>query len=418
MTTPKPTAMAIDKQGLPSTPVLKRTLGLPLLVLYGLGVTVGAGIYVLVGSAAGRAGVHAPIAFLVAAVVMAFTAASFAELAVRFPVSAGEAAYVAAGLRSDRLALVVGLLVIAAGVISAAAISQGAAGYIGVLVPASPVVLVTAVVLGMGTIAAGGIAQAVGLAAIMTLIEIGGLLVIVGAGFWQQPQLLADLPLAVEGLGTAAPWPGIMAASLLAFFAFVGFEGMVNVAEEVKHPSRTLPLAILITLTISTALYVLVVWVIIRAVPPAELAASAAPLSLAYERLTGASPVLISLIAIIATINGVIVQMIMASRVVYGLACQGNLPSALGRVSSITHTPLAATALVVAITLALAVAFPINRLAEMTSRTMLVIFAFVNLALFALKWRGDIAPPTIDMPIAVPILGFLTCLGLLIADLV
>ncbi len=418
MTAPEPTAMAIDKHGLPTTPVLKRTLGLPLLVLYGLGVTVGAGIYVLVGSAAGRAGVHAPIAFLVAAIVMAFTAASFAELAVRFPVSASEAAYVAAGLRSDRLALIVGLLVVSAGVISAAAISRGAAGYIGVLVPASPVVLVSVVVIAMGAIAAWGITQAVGLAAIMTVIEIAGLLVIVVAGFWQQPQWLADLPLAVEGLGTAAPWPSIMAASLLAFFAFVGFEGVVNVAEEVKQPARTLPLAILITLTITTALYIVVVWVIIRAVPPAELAATAAPLSLAYERLTGASPVLISLIAIIATINGVIVQMIMASRVVYGLACQGNLPAWLGRVNAITHTPLAATILVVAITLTLAVAFPIDWLAEMTSRAMLVIFAFVNLALFALKWRGEPAPPGIAMPIAIPVLGFLTCVALLIADLV
>ncbi len=400
-----------------ASPELSRTLGLGLLVLYGLGVTVGAGIYVLVGTAAGRAGVHAPLAFLVAATVMAFSAASFAELAVRFPVSAGEAAYVEAGFRSKALALVTGLLVVVAGVVSAAAISQGAAGYIAVLVPAPAAVLVTGVVLAMGLVAAWGIKEAVSIAAVMTLIEIGGLLAIVGAGLWRDPAILSDLPLAFGNLDAAGVWPGVLGASLIAFFAFIGFEGMVNVAEEVKRPERTLPLAIAITFVVSTVLYIAVVWVVIRSVSPAELATTTAPLSLAYQRLTGASPLAISLIAIVATINGVIVQMLMASRVVYGLARRGALPAVLGRIDKRTRTPLLATALVVVLILIFAVAFPIDRLADATTRVMLVVFALVNLALLAIKLRGDAPPSPVMVPTLVPVLGAISCLGLLLADL-
>lgn len=398
-------------------PALQRSLGLPLLVLYGLGVTVGAGIYVMVGTAAGRAGINAPVAFVIAAIVMAFSAASFAELAVRFPVSAGEAAYVLAGLRSKSLALLAGLLVLSAGIVSAAAISRGAAGYLGVFVAAPTPVLVALVVIGMGAIAAWGIREAVGLAAIMTLIEIGGLMIVITAGLWRDPSILAALPQALTGLQGAAPWPGVLGASLVAFFAFIGFEGMVNVAEEVRRPERTLPLAIALTLVLTTLLYILVVWVVIRSVPAAELAASPAPLSLAFERLTGASPVFISAIAVFATVNGVIVQMVMASRVLYGLARQDAAPAALGRVNALTKTPLNATILVVVVTLVLAVAFPLDWLADMTTRVMLVIFALVNVSLLQLKRRGALAPAGFQVPQWVPVLGALSCTGLLIADL-
>lgn len=398
-------------------PALKRSLGLPMLVLYGLGVTVGAGIYVMVGTAAGRAGVHAPVAFLIAATVMAFSAASFAELAVRFPVSAGEAAYVQAGLRSHSLALLVGLLVIAAGVVAAAAISRGAAGYLGVFIGAPPAVLVACVVVAMGAVAAWGIREAVGLAAIMTLIEVGGLLAIIGAGLWGNPVILTELPQAFVGLGERTPWPGVLGASLLAVFAFIGFEGMVNVAEEVRRPERTVPLAIAWTLGLTTLLYILVVWVVIRAVPAADLAASPAPLSLAFERLTGASPLVIAAIAVFATINGVIVQMVMASRVVYGLARQDALPAWLAHVNDATRTPLNATGLVVAATLLLAVAFPLDRLADMTTRVMLIIFGLVNASLLALKWRGEPLTGSFTAPMWVPALGVLSCAGLLAADL-
>ena len=402
----------------PPAATLDRAIGLPLLVLYGLGVTVGAGIYVLVGAAASRAGVHAPIAFLVAAAVMALSAASFAELSVRMPVSAGEAAYVLEGLRSRRLSLLVGLLVIAAGTISAAAISRGAAGYIGVFTSWPDAALVAAVVLAMGAIASWGISQAIGLAAVMTVIELAGLLAIVGAGLWKDPAMVARLPEAWSGLGSVTAWHGILGASLLAFFAFIGFEDMVNVAEEVKSPERNMPLAIAITIGVTTVLYMLVVWVVVDAVPAGDLAASRAPLSLAFERITGAPPHVVTTIAIFATINGVIVQMIMASRVVYGLAHQQSLPGWLGQVNATTRTPVNATILVVATCLLLAVAVPVAQLAELTTRVMLVIFVLVNASLVAVKLRaGQSVRPGFAVPLAIPVLGLVTCVLLVVAGL-
>lgn len=403
----------------PPAPTLKRTLTLTNSVLYGLGVTIGAGIYVLIGAAVARAGMYAPLAFLIAAVLMGLTAASFAELGGRMPVAAGEAAYVRAAFQSDRLATLVGLLVIAIAVVSAAAISVGSAGYVGVFLALPEPVRIALVVLAMGTIAAWGIKESVVFAGVMTVIEVGGLLLLIAVGAWSSPDLVTRLPEAVPPLGSPMAAAGIAGAALLAVFAFLGFEGLVNIAEEVRDPQRTLPRAIFLTLALTTVLYILVVWVALVAVPAAELAASTAPLALVFERLTGASPRTMSLIAIVATVNGVIVQIIMSSRVLYGLAAQGSLPGWLAAVSPITRTPLKATALTTAAVLVLALSFPLAQLADFTSRITLVLFALINLALLRIKSREDAAPAnTYVAPRWVPWAGFVSCVALVAADVV
>jgi basic amino acid/polyamine antiporter, APA family len=401
-------------------PALARRLALPLVVLFGLGVTIGAGIYVLVGATAGRAGMHAPLAFLLAALVMAPTAASFAELAGRMPVSAGEATYVRLGLGSERLGLIVGLLVVTVGIISAAAISQGSAGYIRALFPIIPWALVIPlVVLLTGLVTAWGILESMAVAGVMTLIEIGGLLVIIIVGVRHSPDVITRLPEMWHGLSAMGALSGMLSAMLLAFFAFIGFEGLANIAEEVKEPERTLPRAIFITLVLSTLLYVAVTWIAIVAVPRAELAASRAPLSLVFERVTGASPMAISAISTVATVNGIIAQMVMASRVLYGLAEQGLLPTALARVHPVTRTPILATAVVMILVYVLAAAFALERLAETTSRLTLIIFAFVNAALVQLKRSGRPAPTTaFVVPIGIPAAGFCLCVMLLLTELI
>ena len=398
-------------------PALARTLTLPLAVLFGLGVTIGAGIYVLIGAAAGRAGMHAPLAFVLAAIVMAPTAAAFAELATRYPVSAGEAAYVRAGFNSDRLSLLVGLMVIAVGFLSAAAISRGCAGYLRELTGLPVSVLVPLVVLAMGAITAWGIRESVLVAATMTVIEIAGLLAIVLAGATHSPDMVARIPEIWSGMTSLAAITGVIAASLLAFFAFIGFEGLANIAEEVKEPARTLPRAIFWTLLASTLLYIAVVWVALVVVPRAELAQSQAPLSLVFQRVTSAPPVLITVIAVVATSNGIIVQMILASRVIYGLGKRGQLPEFLARVGSTTQTPLAATAVVVALVLAAATTLPLEALAEWTSRLTLLIFAMVNAALVAIKRRAG-PGAEFTVPAWVPLVGCCLCLLLLAADLI
>ena len=202
-------------------------------------------------------------------------------------------------------------------------------------------------------------------------------------------------------------------------FCFVGFEDLVNIAEETKRPAVTLPWAIFLTLGITTLLYVLVSAVAVLMVPIDALAQSKAPLSLVFERVAKMPPGLISAIAVIATLNGIVVQMIMASRVLYGLARQGHIPTAFGRVHPLTRTPVFATVVVVGVILALALLFPMERLAEMTARFTLVVFALVNAALVLIKWRGEPAPVEAFVVWSwVPILGVLNCLLLLAVDFI
>lgn len=396
-------------------PRLKRSLNLPLLVLYGLGTTIGAGIYVLVGAAAGRAGIYAPMAFIAAAVGIAPTAASYGELASRYPVSAGEAAYVNAGFGSRAMSLFTGWLVIVSGVVASAAIAIGCAGYIRTFVELPLSLVVTVVIVVMGLVAAWGIVESVLLAALFTLIEAGGLLVLVYAGLSHDSDLILRVPETFPPITEMGIWLGIANAGLLAVFAFIGFEDMVNVAEETRRPRITLPWAIFLTLAITTILYTLVTMVAVLAVAPAELARSEAPLSLVYQRLTGASPAMISGVAIFATANTILVQLIMASRVVYGMAEQGTMPKLFTRVNALTRTPLFATFAIVAATLILALGFNLERLAEVTSQIVLVIWALANMALVFIKLRKGPEPDdAFIVPLWVPISGFVFSCALLV----
>lgn len=389
---------------------LKRSLNLTLLVLYGLGTTVGAGIYVLVGSAAGRAGLYAPMAFLVAAVGIAPTAAAYAELAGRYPVSAAEAVYIEKGFKSRFMSTLSGLLVIFSGVVAAAAITVGCAGYIRVFFDIPLWAAVLAVVTSMGLVAAWGILESVLLAALFTLIEVGGLMILVLVGFSGSDSVLPEVTKVFPSLDDGVIWAGIASAGLLAVFAFIGFEDMVNVIEETKRPAVTMPWAIGLTLLITTLLYALVTAVSVLSVSPDELAGSEAPLSLVYERLTGRSPIIISAIAIFATLNTILIQFIMASRVMYGMADRSALPRVLARINNKTRTPLVATACVVLITTVLALAIPLDKLAEYTSMMILFIWALANLALVFVKVRHEPAPPNaFQVPLWVPVLGLLFC---------
>lgn len=397
---------------------LNRSLSLPLVVLYGLGVTIGAGIYVLLGATAGKAGTYAPSAFVLAAVVMVFSAASFSEMSSRFPVSAGEAAYIEAGFRLPSLSLVVGLMVILSGIVSSAAITIGSTGYIRELVAVDRSVLIIFVVCAVAGIAAWGILESVAFASLFTLLEAGALIAVVVAGFMDWPGVYDKAPAFVPAISNVDAWTGVVGAGLLAFFAFIGFEDMVNLAEEVKNPKKTMPWAIFLTLIMATALYVMVAMVAVVSVSPDELAASEAPVTLIFDRTTGLSPTTITAIAIVATLNGVIIQIIMASRVLYGLGKKGALPALFATVHPVTRTPLIATGTIALIVLILALFFPLQGLAEWTSRIVLTIFTLVNGSLILLKCRSDV-PPTdgFSVPLWVPVCGVVSCLLFLLGDL-
>lgn len=402
-----------------ASPRLVRSLTTTHAVLYGLGVTIGAGIYVLVGLAAGRSGMHAPLAFMGAALVMAFSAASFAELGTRMPVSASEAAYVQAAFRLDWLSLGVGLLVVTTSIISAATISVGSAGYVAVFLPIPTPWIISGVVLAMGAVACLATVQSVTFAGVMTLIEVGGLVLIIVAGLSHGTDVVTRLPEIWPSAGDTTAWIGIAGTTLTAVFAFIGFEHLVNVAEEMKEPNRTLPRALFLTLGLTALIYGLVVWIAVTAVPPQELGRSSAPLALVYQRLTGLPLVTMSAIAIVATLNGVIVHMIMIARVIYGLADQGSLPKVLARLNPMTHTPLLATAIGVGAILLLALAVPLAGLADLTAGFTLVIFAIVNLALIRIKSRNETPPlGTFICPRWVPFAGLVSSVLLLVVDLI
>jgi len=394
---------------------LRRRLGLPLLVLYGTGITIGAGIYVLIGAVARHAGSYAPWSFALAALVMALTVASYAELATRYPVSAGEAAYVKAAFRSRTSSTLIGLLTIAIGIVSSSAVALGSAGYIAQFIDLPPNVIVTVVVLALGAVAAWGILESVLLASLFTLIEIGGLVAIIAAALYTDPRIVVSFPPPPIELTALS---GVAFASLLAFFAFIGFEDLANVVEEAKAPHRDLPRAMMLTLLISTVLYLAVATVAVNAVSIEKLASSPAPLSLVFRELAGVSPATISAVAIFATLNTILAQMTMAARVIYGMARQGDLPRITGRVHPHTATPIIATAVIVAAVLVLALAVPFERLAEGTSVATLVVFAAVNASLLRVRHRRIRSHgPHVRAPVWVPAAGLVTCLAMIAASL-
>ncbi|HEM46152.1 MAG TPA: APC family permease, partial [Alphaproteobacteria bacterium] len=220
-------------------PALERVLSLPVLVLYGLGTIVGAGIYALIGKVAGEAGAWAPIAFIVAATMASLTALSFCELSARLPRAGGEAVYVDAGLRARWLTIGVGVAMVVVACLSAATVARGFAGYAGTLAPLSHSAAILLLLAVLGAVAAWGIGESAWLASALTLVEVGGLLVVIVAG----ADRFAELPARIGELVPPASgdaWLAIGSASLLCFYAFLGFEDMVNVAEEVRDVQRVM----------------------------------------------------------------------------------------------------------------------------------------------------------------------------------
>lgn len=209
-------------------------------------------------------------------------------------------------------------------------------------------------------------------------------------------------------------WAGIAAASILAFFAFVGFEDIVNIAEESRDPRHVLPRAIATTLVVTTVVYIAVVAAVLVAVPLGDLVGSTAPLGLVFANAPPWMQAGFAAVAVVATINGVLIQIIMVSRVLYGMADRGQLPKPLARISPRTRTPDVATALVVLAILGFSQFVPIGRLAGYTSQIVLTIFIFVNLSLIAIKRRKEPRGDAFEAPSLVPVLGLLTSAGMLV----
>ena len=387
-------------------PTLKRSLSLTLVIFYGLGNIIGAGIYVLLGKVVFHAGIFAPLSFLLASLLACLTAFTYAELVARFPFSAGEVVYVQKGIGFQALSRVVGLLIIMAGIVSAATILRGFTGYLQVLVSVPDYLVITLLVLLLGGLSVWGIVESVGTAAVFTGIEIAGLLIIIWVA---APGLLQLQPTAADFVPLLEPgvWYGVFAGGFLAFYAFIGFEDMVNVAEEVRRPEVNLPRAILVALALSTLLYFVIALVAVTSVPVATLAGNDAPLAYLYQFVTGRKPVMITLISLFAVINGALIQIIMATRVCYGMGRQHLLPAMFARVHAVTRTPAVATVLVSMVVLVMALWFPIETLAKATSYFLLLVFCLVNLSLWRLKRSAEQPAGILCVPRWIPATGFI-----------
>lgn len=393
---------------------LKRTISFPLLLMYGVGTLVGAGFYALSGKIAGMAGFAAPLAFLLAGIIAFFNVFTFAELSSRFPYSAGEARYVQEAFNKPRISQIVGLLVILTGVVSAATLSVATINFLQDLVSINMTIGIIVLVIIMGLITAWGVGESVMLVTIITVLEVGALIYIL----FSKGGNMADLPELIQAHSNSSiggfTIVGLLSGAFLSFYAFVGFEDMVNMAEEVVEPRKTLPKALIWAVLSTTILYVLVTTTMISTVPIEELATANNPL----ERIIRTDGIVVSKIFIIVSIftglNAALVQMIMASRVIYGLSRQNQLPEFLGHVHPKTQTPIKATIIASVIILVLATIFPLVGLASTTSFIILMVFAILNMALIRIKNREEFTPDDIrTYPVILPWISLMLCFAIL-----
>ena len=388
---------------------LKRRIGPGLLTAYGVGVMVGAGIYVLTGAAAGAAGMWAPAAFLLAGLVAVPSALAFSELSARVPEAAGESSYVEVGLNLHWLAVLVGAINIIAGTVAAAAVLRGGVGYLISFVDIPFVWAVVGIGGALTLIAIAGVLESLAFAAVLTVIEVIGLMLVIWAGFSADPVADWSLPL------PPVEWAGVAGATVFAFFAFIGFNDMVNMAEETRAPSRNMPIAILGALAVTGLLYALVSLAAVRAVPREVLATTERPLALVWEAGSTTSAVFLSAIAVAAALNGVLAQIVMAARVLYGLGKRSPALLAFRRTSKRFGTPTLGTIVVAVAVIGSALTLPVATLAELTTQALLIVFAVVNVALIGLKRRQPKSP--FDVPVFVPWLGVLACIATFAASL-
>lgn len=394
---------------------LKRVLSLPWLVFYGVGVTVGAGIFALIADIIGIAGDHAVYAFLVAGLVAAVTALSYARLSGAYPHAAGAAFYVKEGL--GRIpGLLVGYGVVATAIASSAVIAVAFARHVESFSGLSPQVTLVAVLAVMAGIAVLGVKESIAFAAIVTVLEVGTLLLVIAAAV----PVMADSTAVARVLLPPASFDGtalVLAGAFVAFFAFIGFEDIVNMAEETVDAGRVIPSAILWTLVVTLVIYGALAAVAAAFPARDALVASEAPLALLFAGTSGAAGTPIAVMAAIAMVNGIIVQIIMASRLLYGMSREQMAPRFLGRVSRRRQTPWTGIAVVAGTVLVLGLVFPLLQLAELTSFIMLAVFTLVNASLFLIGRRNGV-DPRLRSGRWLGLIGALVTAGLLAAQLV
>ena len=393
---------------------LRRAVTGRLLFLFILGDVLGAGVYALAGQVAAEVGGAIWVPLLVALLLALLTAASYAELATKYPRAGGSAVYAERAFRQPVVAFLVGFCMLAAGVTSAAGLALAFAGdYLGVFldVPATPATVVFLLLVAL--LNARGIRESLGANVVMTLVEVSGLVLVVVLGALVLGRGDGDLGRTVEFAPGVAPASAVLAAALLAYYSFVGFETSANLVEEVRDVRRVYPRALFGSLLAAGAVYVLVGLAASIVLPPDELAASSGPLlEVVRAADAGVPDWLFSAVALIAVANGALLTMIMASRMAYGMAEQRLLPAVLGRVLPNRRTPWVAIAVTTVVAMGLSLVGDLTTLASTVVLLLLFVFLSTNTAVLVLR-RDPVEAEHYRAPTVLPVLGIASCLLLL-----
>lgn len=402
---PEGAAEAVEATG----PALTRGLGIWGATLSGVGIILGAGIYVIIGAAAEDAGSAVWLSFVIAALLAGATGVSYAELAAMFPEAGASPVYVreAFGLRAG---FALGWLRLAISVISGAAVAIGFASYFDDLagLPSAPTAL--GVLALSGAIVVLGVRETVLVAVVMTLIEAGGLVFVILVGL---PDVGSrDLLDAPDGA------VGVLAGAALVFFAFEGFEQIATLSEETRDPTRTIPRAILIAIAVATVLYALVAVTAVSVVDWRTLAASDAPLAdVAGVAVSGRAADVLSTVALFATFNTVLLMLATAARRAYGMAGRGMLPAVFHTVGPRCRTPWVAALAVTSGAGVLALVGDIRFVAQASNFAVFVAFVMVNATLIWLRHRRPEAHRPFRAPLAIgpaPLSALLGGLGAIV----
>lgn len=362
-------------------PALRRRLGLFETTLSGIGIILGAGIYALVGEAAGIAGNAVWISFGIAAAMAALTGLSYAELAAAYPQAGADYEYTRHGL-GGRPGFLVGWLMVVSNLVGAAAVALGFGGYLGAFLDVDPVILASGAIVICTLLAFVGVREAVLVSIILTFVEAAGLIFVIAVGL---PHV-GDRDL-LAGPGVRELFSG----AALVSFAFIGFSQIASLAEETVDAPRVIPRAVLLSIGVTTILYILVAVAAVSAVGAKSLAASDAPLAdVAAAAVGGRAGDLIAIIALFSTANTVLLLLMASSRMIYGMASgeDAALPRFMAWVHPVVHTPVRAILLCLVVALAFALSGNLRFVAGASNFAVFVAFIGINLALIVLRYRA------------------------------
>ena len=373
---------------------LKRHMGLFQLTMYGTGLILGAGIYVLIGEAAGFAGDAVWVSFVLGSIVALFAGFSYAELSSVFPKVPAEYVFIKNAFKNNFFAFLIGWLIAITSIITAATVALGFGGYFSEFVNIPIIISAIGLLAVLSIVNFLGIKESAFTNTIFTIIEISGLILIIVIGF-----TFAN-PEPVNYLDSPSGFTGIAIAFVLVFFAFIGFEAIANISEEVKKPKRTLPRAIVLSVTISGMIYILVSLAVVRVVNWEDLATSSAPFALVAESALGSEAhILLSSIALFAITNTVLITLVTGSRIFYGLAREQIFPTLLEKIHFKTKTPWVAIIVIMVTSIVFTLIGDIVIVANIAVFAIVITFAAVNLAVIVLRYTE----PTIERKFRVPI---------------